>query len=1466
MLTSTVVGAIILDLDALCGAFESITPCTEEPRTNGEASARLRLIYEQRFHVLCSSIQNLRRRFGANNACRKLLVVALGRPQLAQHFIAEVTRIRKSDVMALAESPRWLVNPLLARDITVSENCVLHRYSQRDNWGCNSKSNLGFECESRQLYYAEVEVLHWARTSRHVMVGLAIGQSDLPLANSVCYVGRLHDAGWPTSVSVYLHNSHLYVNNGSATLIEGLPQFGNTSPWNANSGNSLCTVGWAVDYRMGRPGNCYLFINGIPIRNGQGNVLFQTGAARNAYMCASSTNEPASVKLRHYCNIPDFVYSAISTTSRTAFTFQQDFPRPQLWMLPSGLLTGRTNCLSGSGEVAHVLASNGNSWNGAFKSSIPFDPASEQLCYAEADVLAWQEGSRCIMIGLAIGNDEAVITESAGSYVGNLGGSGWPNSFAFYLHNSHLYVATGAATPIQGLPVFAANVSPWNAPPSAEVKCRVGWAVDYRGGRPGNTYLFINRILVTNGDGCLVRQVGRLSKAWLCASAHNTSSVRLQHFGAESMPVPIVDAITSGTSRQLGPTSQPQPHLWRLPSGSLSGRVSCLSSTGEVAHVLASNGNAWNGAFKSSIPFVPASEQLCYAEVDVLAWQEATRYIMVGLAIGDDEEAIAENGGSYIGNLTGNGWPNSFAIYLNNSHLYVATGAATAIQGLPAYAANTSPWHAPPAADVKVRVGWAVDYRCGRPGNAYLFINRILVSNGDGSLLRQVGVRTRSWLCASAHNTASLRLHHFSEVDIPICVAAAIIQCGSRQCFSEARARSHLWRLPSGALAGRVNCLSSDGEIGRVLASNGNAWNGAFKSNIPFIPAAEQLCYAEVDVVSWQEGSRYIMIGLAIGDDESAANESDGSYVGNLNGSGWPNSFAFHLHNSHLYVANGAATPIQGLPVFAANVAPWNAPPSAEVKVRVGWAVDYREGRPGNVYLFINRTLVSNGDGSLLRQAGRTSKAWICASAHNSSSVRLNHFSAKDVPAAVANVVGGTSRFVYREIGPQPHLWRLPSGSLAGRVNCVSTNGEVCHVLATNGNAWNGAFKSAIPFIPSSEQLCYAEVDVLSWQEASRCIMTGLAVGDDDAPISEIGGSYIGNLAGNGWTNNFAFYLHNSHLYVASGAATPIQGLPIFAANVAPWNAAPLPEIKVRVGWAVDYREGRPGNAYLFINRTLVTNGEGSLLRQTGLAARAWLCASAHNSASLRLNHFTTDEIPQEILERIVVIPNLGEVRPLPHQWLLPSGNSAGRISCLSADGEMAHVLASNGNGWNGAFKSNIPFLPASAQLCYAEVDVLSWQEGTRYIMIGLVIGDDDSVVSDIGGSYVGNLVGNGWPNSFAFHLHNSHLYVNNGTATPMQGLPVFATNVAPWNAPPSPELKARVGWAVDYRQGRPGYAYFFLNGTLVRGPLSTGAFALCGGCQRSWMCIYSHGAYSDAHECKFGRPRVCSSKPGVGV
>jgi hypothetical protein len=64
MLTSTVVGAIILDLDALCGAFESITPCTEEPRTNGEASARLRLIYEQRFHVLCSSIQNLRRRVG----------------------------------------------------------------------------------------------------------------------------------------------------------------------------------------------------------------------------------------------------------------------------------------------------------------------------------------------------------------------------------------------------------------------------------------------------------------------------------------------------------------------------------------------------------------------------------------------------------------------------------------------------------------------------------------------------------------------------------------------------------------------------------------------------------------------------------------------------------------------------------------------------------------------------------------------------------------------------------------------------------------------------------------------------------------------------------------------------------------------------------------------------------------------------------------------------------------------------------------------------------------------------------------------------------------------------------------------------------------------------------------------------------------------------------------------------------
>jgi hypothetical protein len=187
----------------------------------------------------------------------------------------------------------------------------------------------------------------------------------------------------------------------------------------------------------------------------------------------------------------------------------------------------------------------------------------------------------------------------------------------------------------------------------------------------------------------------------------------------------------------------------------------------------------------------------------------------------------------------------------------------------------------------------------------------------------------------------------------------------------------------------------------------------------------------------------------------------------------------------------------------------------------------------------------------------------------------------------------------------------------------------------------------------------------------------------------------------------------------------------------------------------------------------------------------AWLCASAHNSASFRLNHFTTDEIPQKVLERIVVIPNFGEVRPFPHQWLLPSGNSAGRISSLSADGEVAHVLASNGNGWNGVFKSNIPLLPASAQLCYAEVDVLSWQEGTRYIMIGLVIGDDESVVSDVGGSYVGNLVGNGWPNSFAFHIHISYLCVNNSAATLIHGLPVFAGNGVSLNAPPSPLLKA---------------------------------------------------------------------------
>jgi hypothetical protein len=237
--------------------------------------------------------------------------------------------------------------------------------------------------------------------------------------------------------------------------------------------------------------------------------------------------------------------------------------------------------------------------------------------------------------------------------------------------------------------------------------------------------------------------------------------------------------------------------------------------------------------------------------------------------------------------------------------------------------------------------------------------------------------------------------------------------------------------------------------------------------------------------------------------------------------------------------------------------------------------------------------------------------------------------------------------------------------------------------------------------------------------------------------------------------------------------------------------------------------------AVLLAQQPLITYGPRGCDSSSGTASICCKCGSfgmrfrcqRQRSGSVGLNHFTTDEIAQEALERIIVIPNFGEVHPLPHQWLLPSGISAGRVSCLSADGEVAHVLASNGNGWNGVFKSNFPFFSASAQLCYAEVDVPSWQEGTRYIMIGLVIGDDESVVSGIGGSYVGNLVGNGCPNSFAFHLHNSRLYVNNGAATPIQGLPVFATNVAPWKAPPSLEWKARVGWAVDYRQGSPGYA-----------------------------------------------------------
>ena len=95
---------------------------------------------------------------------------------------------------------------------------------------------------------------------------------------------------------------------------------------------------------------------------------------------------------------------------------------------------------------------------------------------------------------------------------------------------------------------FNVNAEPWKATFRSEVKCTIGWAVDYREGRPGNVYLFINGVAVNNG--AVICQAGRTKKAWLACSIHNgLTSVRLRHFGSESeYPTHVFDSIPSVTS------------------------------------------------------------------------------------------------------------------------------------------------------------------------------------------------------------------------------------------------------------------------------------------------------------------------------------------------------------------------------------------------------------------------------------------------------------------------------------------------------------------------------------------------------------------------------------------------------------------------------------------------------------------------------------------------------------------------------------------------------------------------------------------------------------------------------------------------------------------------------------------------------------------------------------------------------